>query len=222
MRDFRDAKAMAHTLRASLAAKGFKITNGQSLELIAETFGVADWNTLTAAIRAKAPSNNASPPPPTAQGVPGPQFSAELELTLRRAFAYAKRRKHEYTTLEHLLLALTGDVDASTVMKASAVDLGELEQNLASYIDNELKTLVTDGGGESQPTAAFQRVVQRAVVHTQGTGRHVITGAQLLLAIFAETRSPAVRFLGAQQMTRQDAANFIAHGIVKGSGSAAP
>src|ERR1700752_4315416 len=102
MRDFRDAKTMAHTLRAALAAKGLKITIGQSLELIAEVFGVADWNTLSAAIRRlkSASGKNASAPPPTDEGPPT-RFSAELESTLQRALAYANQRKHEYTTLEH-------------------------------------------------------------------------------------------------------------------------
>jgi hypothetical protein len=122
MRDFRDAKAMAHTLRAALAAKGLKITISQSLELIAKAFGVADWNTLAAAIRqeAPAPHNDASPsPPPTAERVPGPAyFSRELESTLHRALADANHREHDYATLEHLLLALINDLDASAVMKA--------------------------------------------------------------------------------------------------------
>src|ERR1700730_6386167 len=110
MRDFRDAKAMAHTLRAALAAKGLKITVSQSLELVAEIFGVADWNTLAAAIRAEAvgPRNNAPPPQfPTAGS--GFAFSAALESTLHWALAYANQRKHQYATLEHLLLALIDD-----------------------------------------------------------------------------------------------------------------
>src|SRR5438552_7851125 len=135
MRDFRDAKAMARTLRAALAAKGLKITIGQSLELIAEVFGVADWNTLTAAIRAApAPRNGASPsPPPIAEGIlgPGPHVSRELESTLHRALANANHRKHDYATLEHLLLALMDDMDASAVMMACNVNLGALKKNLA-------------------------------------------------------------------------------------------
>src|SRR6266446_4162316 len=106
MRDFRDAKAMAHTLRAALATKGLDITVSQSLELIAEAFGVADWNTLSAAIRAEAaaPRNNPAPtPPPTTERVPGPRLSTTLESTLHRALAHANQRKHQYATLEHLL-----------------------------------------------------------------------------------------------------------------------
>jgi Glyoxalase superfamily protein/Clp amino terminal domain, pathogenicity island component len=124
MRDFRDAKAMARTLRAALAAKGLKITISQSLELIAELFGVADWNTLAAAIRGDrtVPRDDASPsPPPRAETVSGGGilFSRALELTLHRALACANQRYHEYATLEHLLLALTDEADASAVMMAA-------------------------------------------------------------------------------------------------------
>jgi Glyoxalase superfamily protein/Clp amino terminal domain, pathogenicity island component len=236
MRDFRDAKAMAHTLRAALAAKGHKITISESLELITQAFGVADWNTLAAAIRAEAPAprESASPPPPTVEslgaarfsapsavGGETPRFSAELESTLHRALAYANQRKHEYTTLEHLLLALIDDADASAIMEACAVDLGELTESLGSYIDNDLRKLVIDDDRDTRPTAGFQRVIQRAVIHVQSSGREEVTGANLLVAIFAETESPAARLLGEQGMTRQDAINFIIHGIVKEGGDTA-
>jgi hypothetical protein len=225
MRDFRDAKAMAHTLRAALGAKGLKITISQSLELIAETFGVADWNTLAAAIRAEvlASRKNTPPLPPlSAEAVPGLRFSTELESTLHRAFASARKRKHEYTTLEHLLLALIDDADASAAMRACNVDLGALKDALTSYVDNELKKLELGDGSGSKPTAGFQRVTQRTWLHVQGAGRHTVTGAQVLLAIFAERESPAAWLLGQQGVTRQDAAHFIAHGIGKGSGDAVP
>jgi Glyoxalase superfamily protein/Clp amino terminal domain, pathogenicity island component len=221
MRDFRDAKAMAHTLRAALAANGFKITIGQSLELIAKLLGVADWNTLAAAIRAEASAARKEAPPPTGEGGVGPRFSAELESTLRRALGYAKQRGHEYATLEHLLLALTEDVNASGVMKLCEVDLGPLKEKLTNYIDNELKTLVIDQSSQPRPTAAFQRVVERAVLRAQSMGRHTVSGGDLLVALFAETESPAVWLLGEQEMTQQDAENFILHGILKASGDAA-
>jgi Glyoxalase superfamily protein/Clp amino terminal domain, pathogenicity island component len=225
MRDFRDAKAMARTLRAALATKGLNITVSQSLELIAQTFGVADWNTLAAAIRAETPApreSESSPPPPTAEGVAAPRFSAELESTLHRALAYANQRKHEYATLEHLLLALIDDVDASAVMKACEVDLGVLRGSLARYIDNELKELVIDEGGVPKWTAGFQRVVQRAVIQTQAlVGGDMVTGAELLANIFAERESHAAYFLQQQEMTRHDAVNYINHGIGKrGRGAA--
>jgi hypothetical protein len=225
MRDFRDAKAMAHTLRAALAARDLKITISQSLELIAEAFGVADWNTLSAAIRAEAatPRQSASPPPPPLSipaSIAGSQFSAELESTLHRALAHANQRKHHYATLEHLLLALAGDVDASSVMKACNVDLDVVRASLVNYLETEFENLVADGGDEAKPTLAFQRVLQRAVFHVQEVGGHTVTGVQLLLGLFAEARSFSARLLAEQGATRFDVANFIAHGIAKGSGGA--
>jgi hypothetical protein len=216
MRDFHHAKAMARTLRASLAARGFKITASQSLELIAEAFGIADWNTLSAMIRAEAPGpRNSAPPPqfPTA-------LSAALKSTLLRAVAYANRRKHQYATLEHLLLALIDDGDASEVMTTCKVDLGMLKEHLVNYIDNELKALVTDDG-ESRPTAAFQRVLQRAAIAVQSSIREEVTGANVLVAIFVERESHAVYFLQEQGMTSYDAINYISGGIKKGGGDTA-
>jgi ATP-dependent Clp protease ATP-binding subunit ClpA len=119
-------------------------------------------------------------------------------------------------TLEHLLLALIDDVDASAVIKACKVDLGALNERLTSYIDNDLKELViTDG--ESRPTAGFQRAIQRAVIHVQSSGREKATGASVLVAIFAERESPAAYFLQEQEMTRDDAVKYISSDI-KGGG----
>jgi hypothetical protein len=235
MRDFRDAKAMAHTLRAALATKGHKVTNSEGLELIAQAFGVADWNTLSATIREEAagPRNNATtlPRPSTTQSgqalsahpadESGPAFSTELSSTLDRALAYANHRKHEYTTLEHLLLALTDDVDASAVMSACKVDLDALKGHLANYIDNDLKRIVIDDGGETKPSVAFGRVMRCAEGFALGRGRPALTGAEVLVPIFFEKLSPAARFLGGQGITRQDAVNFIVHGIAKGGGETA-
>jgi hypothetical protein len=145
MRDFRDAKAMAHTLRAALAARGSKITISQSLELIAEAFGVADWNTLAAAIRGEATAPRtkvAAAPAIVDAGIrPWLRFSTELELTLQRALGYGDARKHKYTTLEHLLLAPTHDANASKVMRACSIDLAALQKSLTDYIDNGLRDL---------------------------------------------------------------------------------
>jgi hypothetical protein len=214
MRDFRDAKAMAHTLRAALAARDIKISISQSLELIAEAFGVADWNTLSAAIRteAAAPRNNATPPPPPLPipaSVASPVLSVGLEAALQLALAHANQRRHQYATLEHLLLALTDDVDASAVMKACNVDLGVLRASLVNYLETEFENLVANGDDDAKPTAAFQRVVQRAVVHVQGLGGRTVTGAQILVALFAERESTAAWLLAEQDMTRLDAVNFI-------------
>src|SRR5919201_2362083 len=148
-----------------------------------------------------------------------PTFSRSLEQSLHRALALANERHHEYATLEHLLLALIDDQDAAAVMKACNVDTDKLRRNLVSYIESELENLVTDGSEDSKPTAGFQRVIQRAVIHVQSSGREEVTGANVLVAIFAERESHAAYFLQEQEMTRYDAVNFIAHGIAKKAGA---
>lgn len=217
MRDFRDAKAMAQTLRAALAAKGFRITVAQSLELIAEAFGAADWNTLSAAIRSEPTGRPDAAPPEGEDGVAAGRlrFSTQLEATLHRAVGLAKARRHEQAMLEHLLLALTDDAEAASVMRACGVDLSGLRARLAGHVDQEPASEAADSGEGPRPSAAFQRVVQRAVIHVQASGRHVVTGAQLLVAIFSEPESKAARFLEEQAMTRVDAVNFMVHGVVK-------
>src|SRR6187399_2375150 len=147
-----------------------------------------------------------------------PTFSRSLEQSLHRALALANERHHEYATLEHLLLALIDDQDAAAVMRACNVDTEKLKRNLASYLESELENLVTDGGEDSKPTAGFQRVIQRAVIHVQSSGREEVTGANVLVAIFAERESHAAYFLQEQDMTRYDAVNYISHGIAKRAG----
>jgi hypothetical protein len=229
MRDYRDAKSMAHTARAFLADYGLKITHSQSLELIAKTLGVADWNTLAAAIRGEVTTPRIAVAAPTAVdagiGPRAPRFSTELEVTLQRALGYGDARKHQYTTLEHLLLALTDDANASKVMRACGVDIVVLQKSLTDYIDNELRTIVVETGappGGSRPTAAFQRVMQRAVSHAEQMGRHEVTGDSMMVVIFAERISPAVRRLYSQNMTAQDAASFVERNIAKQNGTATP
>jgi ATP-dependent Clp protease ATP-binding subunit ClpA len=148
-----------------------------------------------------------------------PSFSRNLEESLHRAVAYANQRKHEYATLEHLLLSLLDDVDAANVMRACDVDMAELKKNLTGYVDTELKSLIVDDGEDAKPTAGFQRVIQRAVIHVQSSGRDDVTGANVLVAIFSERESHAAYFLQQQEMTRYDAVNFIAHGIAKKAGA---
>jgi sulfite reductase alpha subunit-like flavoprotein len=208
MRDFRDAKDMARALRDALKAKAIEITHAEALELIAKAFGVADWNTLAAAIRqeASSPRRDASSRPfrpPTPR-----RCSRELELTLHRTLGHAHQRNHEYATLEHLLFALIDDADASAVMKACKADLGPLKESVANYIDNELETLVTEDDREPTPTAGFQRVVQRAVRSAEALDREA-TGADLLVAMFNERESPAVWLLGEKDITHYDAVSFI-------------
>ena len=147
-----------------------------------------------------------------------PTFSRSLEKALHRALALANERRHEYATLEHLLLSLTDDKDAAAVMKACNVDLDVLRRSLTNYIDNELGQMITGEREDSKPTAGFQRVIQRAVIHVQSSGREEVTGANVLVAIFAERESHAAYFLQEQDMTRYDAVNYISHGIAKRSG----
>jgi ATP-dependent Clp protease ATP-binding subunit ClpA len=138
-----------------------------------------------------------------------PTFSRSLEQSLHRALAIANERHHEYATLEHLLLALIDDSDASAVMRACNVDLDKLRRSLTAYLESELENLITDGAEDSKPTAGFQRVIQRAVIHVQSSGREEVTGANVLVAIFAERESHAAYFLQEQDMTRYDAVNYI-------------
>ncbi|MCA6298872.1 MAG: ATP-dependent Clp protease ATP-binding subunit ClpA, partial [Phenylobacterium sp.] len=148
-----------------------------------------------------------------------PSFSRQLEESLHRAVALANERKHEYATLEHLLLSLIEDEDSVGVMKACDVDLAVLKTTLTNYVDNELKSLVVDDGEDAKPTPSFQRVIQRAVIHVQSSGRDEVTGANVLVAIFSERESHAAYFLQEQEMTRYDAVNYIAHGIAKKAGA---
>jgi ATP-dependent Clp protease ATP-binding subunit ClpA len=137
---------------------------------------------------------------------------------LHRALAYANERRHEYATLEHLLLALTEDQDAVAVLRACGVDLDKLRSDLGEYLDNELANLITNRGEDAKPTAGFQRVLQRAAIHVQSSGREEVTGANVLVALFSERESHAVYFLQEQEMTRFDAVNYISHGIAKAPG----
>ncbi|WP_284945794.1 ATP-dependent Clp protease ATP-binding subunit ClpA [Acidisoma cladoniae] len=149
-------------------------------------------------------------------------LSRNLEQTLHRALSLASERKHEYATLEHLLLGLTEDTDAATVLRACGVDLDKLRGDLTEFLDKDLAGLATDRPGDPKPTAGFQRVVQRAAIHVQSSGRDEVTGANVLVALFSERESHAVYFLQLQDMTRLDAVNFISHGIAKAPGKSAP
>ena len=140
-------------------------------------------------------------------------LSRELEETLRRAMSNAASCSHEFATLEHLLLALTEDSDALEVLHACNVDIDELVKKLGEFIEIELASIVDpEGNVDVQPTASFQRVIQRAIIHTQSSGREVATGANVLVSIFSERESHAVWFLKSLNMTRLDAVSFISHG----------
>src|ERR1044071_3228253 len=151
-----------------------------------------------------------------------PSLSRSLEQALHHAIKLASDRHHEYATLEHLLLALIDDADASQVMKACNVDMDVLRKSVQKYIDEDLATLVMDESEEAKPTSGFQRVVQRAVLHVQNSGRDEVTGANVLVALFTERESHAVYFLQEQNMNRLDAVSYISHGIAKRPGMSQP
>src|SRR6202795_2217411 len=149
-------------------------------------------------------------------------LSRSLEQALHRAIRLASERHHEYATLEHLLLALVDDTDAAQVMRACNVDLDALRAGLTKYVDEDLATLTIDDGEDAKPTTGFQRVVQRAVLHVQNSGRDEVTGANVLVALFTERESHAVYFLQEQNMNRLDAVSYISHGIAKRPGMSQP
>jgi ATP-dependent Clp protease ATP-binding subunit ClpA len=152
-----------------------------------------------------------------------PTFSRNLEQTLHRALAEANERHHEYATLEHLLFGLLEDQDAGSVLRACDVDIDVLRSQLTDYLDNELSNLITDRTDvEASPTAGFQRVIQRSILHVQSSGREDVTGANVLVALFSERESHAVYFLQQQDMTRLDAVSYISHGVAKSAGFADP
>ncbi|WP_449395857.1 ATP-dependent Clp protease ATP-binding subunit ClpA [Devosia riboflavina] len=144
-----------------------------------------------------------------------PSFSRGLEKALHQAMNLARERNHEFATLEHLLLALTDDRETIAVLNGCDVDVDALKSDLEDFINEELDSLVVQNGQDARPTAAFQRVIQRAVIHVQSSGREEVTGANVLVAIFAERESHAAYFLEQQDMSRLDAVNFISHGITK-------
>src|SRR5438128_8207455 len=148
-----------------------------------------------------------------------PSFARELEQTLHNALGEAERRRHEYATLEHLLIALIDDEHASKVMTACGVNRDELRTSVKQYLDNELSALVADSATDPTPTSGFQRVVQRAILHVQSSGRDEVTGANVLVALFSERESYAVYFLQQQDMSRLDAVTYISHGVGKGEPS---
>ncbi|MDB5472710.1 MAG: clpA [Devosia sp.] len=144
-----------------------------------------------------------------------PSFSRGLEKALHQAMNLARERSHEFATLEHLLLALTDDRETIAVLTGCDVDIDALKSDLEDFINEELDSLIVANGQDARPTAAFQRVIQRAVIHVQSSGREEVTGANVLVAIFAERESHAAYFLEQQDMSRLDAVNFISHGITK-------
>lgn len=146
-------------------------------------------------------------------------LSRNLEQTLHKALALATEKAHEYATLEHLLMSLTFDPDALAVLRACGVVVPDLQQQIESYLESDLAYLVNPQASEAKPTTAFQRVLQRAAIHVQSSGREEVTGANVIVALFSERESHAVYFLQNQEMTRFDAVNYISHGIAKVPGA---
>ena len=201
MRDFRDAKTMAHMLREILAAKHCKMTVGESLELIAKLFGAADWNTLSAFIKRAEEAPKATEA--TGRGN-GPQFARTLEVTLHLALTAASERGHAESTLEHLLLALTEDPDAAAMMKAAAVDPAAIREMLKRSPQMEIRP--HDGSwADPRPSDAFQRSVQRAILNAQASKDWTITGTGLLVALVSEEDSAAARLLRDHGLDRNSA-----------------
>ena len=151
-----------------------------------------------------------------------PSFAESLEKTLHNALRFASDRSHEYAALEHLLLALIDDEPAAEVMGACGVNLNDLRSTVTHYLDTELDSLKTSDGGDPTPTSGFQRVIQRAILHVQSSGKEEVTGANVLVALFSERESYAVYFLQQQDMSRLDAVSYLSHGVGKGGGRAAP
>ncbi|MCC3749958.1 MAG: ATP-dependent Clp protease ATP-binding subunit ClpA [Halorhodospira halophila] len=140
-------------------------------------------------------------------------LSKELEFTLNLAFKDAREKRHEFLTVEHLLLALTDNPAASQVLKACGADLERLRGELQAFLDETTPLLPVNDSRETQPTLGFQRVLQRAILHVQSSGKREVTGANVLVAIFSEQESQAVYFLQKQNISRLDVVNYISHGI---------
>lgn len=140
-------------------------------------------------------------------------LSSELEFCLNEAFQRARDHRHEYMTVEHLLLALLDIPRVHEILKACDANLTELRRQLAEYIDEQTPTLPEDDDTDVQPTLGFQRVLQRAVFHVQSSGKKEVTGSNVLVAIFSEKQSQAVYFLNLQDVTRLDVVNFLSHGL---------
>ena len=142
-------------------------------------------------------------------------LSKELEVTLNLAFKNAREQRHEFMTVEHLLLALVDNPTAAKVLRACGADLNALRRQLADFISENAPVLPSDEDRDTQPTLGFQRVLQRAVFHVQSSGKKEVTGANVLVAIFGERESQAVYLLGQQNIARLDVVNCISHGINK-------
>jgi ATP-dependent Clp protease ATP-binding subunit ClpA len=148
-------------------------------------------------------------------------FSKDLEYSIGQCYKRAREARHEYMTVEHLLLALLDNPSAETVLRATGADFSRLRSDLEDAIERSVAKLDSDDGRDTQPTLGFQRVLQRAVYHVQSSGKKEVTGANVLVAIFGEKDSHAVYFLNQQDVTRLDVVNYLSHGIAKQGGDEA-
>src|SRR6186997_1995270 len=142
-------------------------------------------------------------------------IAQELEVSLHMAFVEARQKRHEFITVEHLLLALLDNPTAAEVLRACGANMDELRKNLTQHIAEQTPRIAADREVDTQPTLGFQRVIQRAILHVQSSGKKEVTGANVLVAIFGEKDSHAVYFLHQKGVTRLDVVNFISHGISK-------
>ena len=219
------AKEAVVRLREFLAANGISLKQTHAYEALAQTLGYANWNTLQALLNTSAaPENEASPAEKRMANLP-PSLRAEiqdhqdmirksnptpsLQQSIRRGVSLANEHHHEFATVEHLLLSLTEDQDAANVIKGCGVDITQLRKELTDHIDSELKHLVTDVPDAAKPTSNFQHVVQRAILHVFQSGGKEVTGANVVVALFTEVESYAVRILNQHGMIRDDAITFI-------------
>src|SRR6478609_3239531 len=142
-------------------------------------------------------------------------IAQELEVSLHMAFVEARQKRHEFITVEHLLLALLDNPTAAEVLRACGANMDELRKNLSQHIAEQTPRIAADREVDTQPTLGFQRVIQRAILHVQSSGKKEVTGANVLVAIFGEKDSHAVYFLHQKGVTRLDVVNYISHGISK-------
>src|SRR3954463_4734549 len=145
-------------------------------------------------------------------------FSKDLELTIGQCYKEAREQRHEFMTVEHLLLALLDNTSATAVLRACGADTAKLGRDLRSIITETVPVLPPKDERDTQPTLGFQRVLQRAVYHVQSSGKKEVTGANVLVAIFGEKDSHAVYYLNQQDVTRLDVVNYLSHGIAKQGG----
>jgi len=231
MRDFRDAKAMAHSLREALAAKDLRVSNSESHELISKALGVSDWNTLSAAIQSGVPQPTSDRPAPIMGVAPDTDvpYSKEMVATLGRAKLHAEQQGHYFLTIEHVLMALIDDPAGSATLLTCSVDREALSASLTKYVENDLRPLsdleklkrdIPDFDPKTldhrPPTAGLIRVMHLAKRRAALARRPAVSGSDVLLAIFLNAGDAhSAVLLEAHGMTRRSALAVL--GVPEGS-----